>query len=407
MDHYLTRGIEKALGWTGSEGLGAAFARGTVPDPDLCARLLTPGKLLDVIMRRNVSPPQFRCFQNGNELHPDAYLTQLVTRRAQVLPVANMDRLSQLMQSGCSLVLDALDSFDPTLEIACRALQWWSREVVQVNTYLTTNDAAGFSLHWDDHDVVIVQIAGEKSWEVRGASRPVPMYRDAEPNNKPPEDVVWSGTMRTGDVMHIPRGYWHQATRTDQGEGFSLHVTFGFVKRTGVDWLSWIADRSREQQLFRHDLDRWGTPGEQADREADLVAEVTRLVSDHPITAYLTARERERQPPRHVATGGVFGPPIAVVCVTDFPPHIEVCDTVVDVLAAGKKITFVARAEPALRLLLTGRPVDLASVTAATGVDASVLADVLIKEGVCAELTEALSLGYTGMTPTDSCSNTL
>lgn len=407
MDHYLTQGIEKALGWNGSNGLGVAFARGTVPDPGLCARMLTPAKLLDVIMRRSVSPPQFRCFQNGNELHPDAYLTRLVTRRSQVLPVANMDRLSQLIRSGCSLVLDALDSFDPTMEIACRALQWWSHEVVQVNTYLTTNDAAGFSLHWDDHDVIIVQIGGEKSWEVRAASRPVPMCRDAERNTVPPDEIVWSGTMRSGDVMHIPRGYWHQATRTDRGTGYSLHVTFGFVKRTGVDWVSWVADRSREGEQFRRDLDRWATAVDRADQEAELVAGMSRLLAGYPISAYLEARELERQPPRHVATGGVFGTPTAVVCVTDFPPRVQASGHAVNVLAAGKKVTFAACAEPALRLLLTGHPVELAMVTATTGIDAAVIADALIKEGVCAEMTEALSSGYTGMIPTGTYSNTL
>lgn len=269
MDHYLVQSIEKALGWTGTNGLGVAFARGGVSDLDLCSRLLTPWKLLDVIMRRSLAPPQLRCFQKGIELHPDAYITQQVTRRGQTLPVANMDRLGQFLRSGCTVVLDALDSFDPTMEIACRALQWWSREVVQVNTYLTTNDAAGFSLHWDDHDVVIIQIAGEKSWEVRGASRPVPMYRDAEPNQEPSEDIVWSGTMRTGDVMHIPRGYWHQATRTGRGAGYSLHVTFGFVKRTGVDWLTWVADRSRERELFRRDIARWDTLARRPSRNTD------------------------------------------------------------------------------------------------------------------------------------------
>lgn len=227
MDHYLVQSIEKALGWTGASGLGAAFARGSLSDLDLCPQLLTPSKLLDVIMRRSLAPPQFRCFQNGGELHPDTYLTQQVTQRRQTLPVANMDRLGQLLRSGCTVVLDAMDSFDPVMEIACRALQWWSQEIVQVNTYLTTNDAAGFSLHWDDHDVVIVQISGEKSWEVRGASRPVPMYRDAEPNRRPSQEIVWSGIVRAGDVMHIPRGYWHQATRTGHGGGYSLHVTYG------------------------------------------------------------------------------------------------------------------------------------------------------------------------------------
>jgi ribosomal protein L16 Arg81 hydroxylase len=128
-----------------------------------------------------------------------------------------------------------VDTFDATMEVACRALQWWSRELVHVNTYLTTQDTTCFDLHWDDHDVVILQLAGDKDWEVRDRSRPVPMYRDAAPNNTPSEEVIWSGTLVTGDVVHIPRGYWHQATRIGRGEGFSLHVTFGFTRRTGVD----------------------------------------------------------------------------------------------------------------------------------------------------------------------------
>lgn len=406
MDHYLVQSIEKALGWTRASGLGAAFARGSLSDLDLCPRLLTPSKLLDVIMRRSLAPPQFRCFHNGSELHPNAYLTQQVTRRGQAQPVANMDRLGQLLRSGCTVVLDAMDSFDPVMEIACRALQWWSREIVQVNTYLTTNDAAGFSLHWDDHDVVIVQIAGEKSWEVRGRSRPAPMYRDAEPNRRPSGEIVWSGTMRAGDIMHIPRGYWHQATRAGHGDGYSLHVTFGFVKRTGVDWLTWVADRSRERELFRHDLDRWSSSVEETEQEHHLLDGAARLLAEHPVEAYLTAREQERPPPRHVATCGVFGPPSAVVCVADFPPGMEQHEAAVDVLASGKKITFASRAAPALRLLLTGHPAQLAEVTAATGVDAVVLAEALIKEGICAELTEALSSGYTGLVPNGACSST-
>lgn len=403
MDHYLVQSIERALGWTGASKLGMAFARGSFPDPELCSRLLNPWRLLDLIMRRSLAPPQFRCFQDGSELHPDAFLTRAVTRRGQTLPIANIDRLGQLLLSGCTVVLDA---FDPTMEVACRALQWWSREVVQVNTYLTTSDAAGFSLHWDDHDVVIVQLAGEKSWEVRGTSRAVPMYRDAEPNREPSEEPVWSGTMQTGDVIHIPRGYWHRATRTGRGDGYSLHVTFGFVKRTGVDWLTWVADRSREHELFRNDLDRWGTNGEKAEQEHGLVAGMSRLLADYPVDAYLAAREQERPPPRHVSTGGVFGPPSAVVCVADFPPHVEHHETTVEVRAAEKKITFAARAAPALRMLLSGHPLELAEVTTASGVDAAVIAETLIKEGVCAELTEALSSGCINLVPSGAYSNT-
>ncbi|MFD1047573.1 cupin, partial [Kibdelosporangium lantanae] len=110
-----------------------------------------------------------------------------------------------------------------------------------------------------------------------------------------------------------------------------------------------------------------------------------------------------------VATRGVFGEPSAVVCVTDFPPRMERNESTVDVYAAGNKFTFAARAEPALRVLLSGHPINLAKLTEVVGVtnvDAAALAEPLLKEGVCAEITEALSSAYTGLIPTGAYSNT-
>lgn len=402
MDHYLVEAIEKALDWNGPQHLGQQFAHGTMSTPALCTRLLTPTRLLDVIMRRSLSSPQFRCFRGGEEMHPDAYLANSVTRRGQSMSMARMDRLGQFMQTGCTIVLDTLDTFDPAMEITCQALQWWSRELVQVNTYLTTNDAAGFDLHWDDHDVVIVQLGGEKSWEVRGTSRTAPMYRDADRNDEPPADVVWSGMMKTGDVMHIPRGYWHQATRAERGDGYSLHATFGFVKRTGVDWFSWVADRSRQQERFRVDLDRWGTSTERAADSDYLLAAASALAAEYPQETYLAIRERERPSRRHISTRGVFGTPTDVVCVTDFPPQFQENGETLDVVAVNKAITFAARAEPALRQLLSGNPANIERVSRATGIDAEPLAKTLVDQGVCAELTEELAAGFVGLVDTSS-----
>ncbi|WP_327706902.1 cupin domain-containing protein [Streptomyces decoyicus] len=55
---------------------------------------------------------------------------------------------------------------------------------------------------------------------------------------------VWADTMKTGDVMHIPRGFRHQATRHGKGSGQSRHMTLEFAEHTGVNWLSWWARRS-------------------------------------------------------------------------------------------------------------------------------------------------------------------
>ncbi|WP_405913035.1 cupin domain-containing protein [Streptomyces sp. NBC_00963] len=397
MEHRLVRAVEEALGWNGPGALGKGFARGSITDHEVVTRLLTPQRLLDMVMRRSVANPQFRCFKGGEELHPDAYLDRQVTPRGQAIPMADMRRLGDLLRDGATLVLDQSNVFDPTMEAACRAMQWWSREHVQANVYLTTNDASGFDLHWDDHDVLIVQLAGEKQWEVRNTSRPAPMFRDAERNDTPSEEIVWTGTMKAGDVMHIPRGYWHAATRVGRGGGHSTHVTFGFAKRTAVSWLTWLADWSRQQELFRHDLDRWGSPDEQQAQQMLLATAASRLIDAREPAEFLKRREQEAPPGRHVPFLDIFGPLEAVACVSDFPPQItEEGDTVV-VVAAGKKLTFAAKALPGLRMLLSGHPVQLDEAARSVGAEVETLAKILVKEELCASLTPELFSGYTDL----------
>ncbi|MCZ7456100.1 JmjC domain-containing protein [Streptomyces sp. WMMC940] len=392
MEHRLISAIETALGWNGPSELGRGFVRGRVDDPALLSRILTPNRLLDIAMRRSLNRPQFRCFRNGEEVHPAIYYNDSVSPRGQSIPMVNMHRLGDLLCDGATLIMDQVNVFDPTMEVACRALQWWAHERVQVNAYLTTNDAAGFPLHWDDHDVLIVQLAGEKEWEVRGTSRNVPMYRDADPNNSPSEDILWAGTMTPGDVMHIPRGHWHQATRTGSGTGKSLHVTFGITKRTGAGWLTWLADWSREHEIFRHDLDRRDRTDVQALTDA-----AARLIGERPPASYLAAYERETIPGRHVPYVDTLGALDAAVCTTHFPPQIEENSATVDIVTSGKKLTFAAETLPALRLLLSGQPVHLNQATAIAGAEATKVAEILVEEEICAPLTPELSSGYTGL----------
>src|SRR5437763_7790640 len=136
MDHRLVTNVEQALTWSGPGSLGTDFARGRVPDPGICSRLLTPSKLLDLIMRRALAFPQLRLVDAGQDVHPGRYLKGLPDRRGSSVSVPDMRKLGRLLRSGCTLVLDTVDFFDPTMETVCRALQWWARELVQVNAYL-------------------------------------------------------------------------------------------------------------------------------------------------------------------------------------------------------------------------------------------------------------------------------
>ncbi|WP_405613281.1 cupin domain-containing protein [Streptomyces sp. NBC_01511] len=393
MEHSLVAGIEAALGWDGPGRVGTGFARGSLPEPGLATRLLTPARLLDLLMRRSLGSPQIRCFRDGQELHPGLYLSQDVGGAGQDANLVNMRHLGVLLSEGATMVLDRANVFDPTLEVACRAVQWWSGERISVNIYLTTNSTDGFGLHWDDHDVLAIQLSGDKDWEVRGRSRAVPLYRDAAPNHEPSEETLWAGTMNPGDVMHIPRGHWHQAGRGGRGSGHSLHMTLGFTTRTGADWLAWLADWSRENELFRRDMDVSADSGQ----HRELVEAAVRHIGSRSPADFLLAREQNVAPPRHVPFLPAFGDLESVVCVSEFRPRVRDLGETVEVLSSGKKLTFKAKALPALRLLLSGRPVHLEQAADTVGDEVYQLAEILTKHEWCAPLTPELAAGLSGL----------
>jgi hypothetical protein len=399
MDHRLVSAIEKAFGWNGPMALGTGLARGHIEDEEILGRLMTGNRLLELIMRRHLENPQLRMYSEGSVLHPSAYLTNFVSRRRQASRRADMAAVGRILTEGGTVILDTMNMFDPTMEVACRALSWWTGELVSVNAYLAVGDTAGFSIHWDDHDVLCVQLAGEKSWEVRSASRPVPMYRDAEDNLEPPDEVLWSGTMQAGDVMHIPRGYWHAATRVGCGEGLSLHLTFGITRRTGVTWLQALADEARADDQFRTDL-------ESPDRidPQILATRLADLAQRHDPAAYLTQFRSATPASRHLPYVPALGPLTGVMAITEYEPHIaeHSGSATVAVTAAGKCLTFAGRAAHDLQVMLSGHPVLLDDAPA----EVVALAHHLVKENLCAPLTDESLSGYTGLVPIASFSPT-
>lgn len=385
------RDLEQALAWNSPEQFGQDFARGTLPDSELMTGLLTPHRLLDLLSWGSLDFPQVRVIQNGRDVHVPAYMTTRATRRGQTVPIVDTEALARLLGDGAQVVVDALNHIDPTLNVACRALQWWCGLTTQVNAYLTTGDAAGFALHWDDHPTIIVQVTGSKRWEVRGPSRVAPLYRDTEPNTEPPDDIVWSGVLRAGEVISIPRGWWHTATRADHNDDLlSLHLTFGMAQHTGVDWIRWLADLARDDGRFRHDL----APGTD---HTVLATELTKLAGENGPADYLVHQRQTDVRPRHSVSGGAFGPPVKVVCTTAFAPDVVETTDAVTVHAAGKRLRFAVEAANCLRLLLSGSPVDLTDAAVTTDVDAHKVGVILLEEGLCSEITPAWSSAYTAL----------
>lgn len=377
----LAREVQEALAWQPSAEAGQEFALGRLSTDAFVEWLFSPQRLFDLLASCPLAPPQLRVVRSGGDLDSRSFMAWRPQRPAR----ADTSKLSRLLNEGATLVLNFANELDTRLAYACRSLQWWTGETVQVNAYLTTGPTSGFDLHWDDHDVIVVQIAGTKDWDVRCMAGRYPMPGDAEHNPTSPEDSIWQGTLESRDVLYLPRGQWHVAGRND--DGFSLHLTFAIPRLTGVDWLAWIGHQARDIEAFRADMPR--DPAAAAAHGQRLKKAIPELVA-----RWEPHRFPEQRPVPVAGQGAMFvrrmSPSVPyVACVTDMPPRVTNVPEAgtVEVKAGSARITLKAAAEPALDELLSGLPVDVERLSDELGLDLEPLACSLIENGICTPIT--------------------
>lgn len=172
-------------------------------------------------------------------------------RPGQVLHDIDVAGLQAELRDGATLVLDAVNEMHAPLRRLCAGLAAEFRAHSQANLYACWGESQGFDVHWDDHDVFVVQVEGAKRWDLYGFTRPAPLRREREPAPAPthdPRQIV----LEAGDMLYLPRGYWHAAAGLGEP---SLHLTIGLSRKTGVDLLHWLADEAMTDEAVRADLD--------------------------------------------------------------------------------------------------------------------------------------------------------
>ncbi|GAB2746567.1 cupin domain-containing protein [Kitasatospora kifunensis] len=353
-----------------AQTLGRSFkvARGEAAS---IAGLMSWDDLNAILAHHRFEPPRFRLAVNGEQVPPHMYSRPIVTRRSTVWHQLQPSELHKRLAEGATLVLDAVDELHPGIGALAGQLERWLRTGVQINLYASWTDTEGFGVHWDDHDVVVVQLDGAKRWRIYGPTRTAPMHRDVEVPEPPPEEPIADLVLTAGDVLYLPRGWWH-AVAASEGE-HSLHVTCGLQSTTGADLITWLSEMLRAHETVRADIPRFGAAEEQCaflDTIGKLLA--AELASDDLIARFSSDRdatERSRLAPSlpHITTA----PPDAdleVCLVTTRPALAAVPDGTVRLTAGGEEWTFAAKAEPMLALLADGEAHRLADLAQAAGV---------------------------------------
>lgn len=319
---------------------------------DAAQDLLSWEDLNEILTTRSLDEPQLRMFRGGEQVPVERY-TRTYTHRGRPRHVLQPEDLYSELGDGSSLILDSIDALHRTIASAADDLMRLVGEMVQVNLYLVWGETQGFDTHWDDHDTFIFQLAGEKRWVVHGYGRPWPMRLDTDQDHRPPAGAVWEGVLRPGDLIHVPRGWWHTVRGTGK---MSMHLTFGFNRRTGVDWARWVIEKLYDEELFRTDLPRFAPEQERRAHHDELIQSFAKVVAGNRPEAFLVERDRRfpRRPDINLPWAVQFElpPDSAKLASTSLlKPALTVEDEAVCVAVAGKTFRFATVMAPLLRRL--------------------------------------------------------
>lgn len=165
----------------------------------------------------------------------------------------DITKIYQLFSEGATLTLAFLDSVLPRLEAFCRGIELELSMPLQANVYLTPPNEQGATVHYDTHDVFVLQISGSKQWTIFDAPLPLPLSgQPFDETLHPPGAVTHEFELRPGDVAYVPRGWLHQARATSET---SLHITAGVLRYTWTELLlELISQVALKEPAFRRSL---------------------------------------------------------------------------------------------------------------------------------------------------------
>jgi hypothetical protein len=130
------------------------------------------------------------------------------------------DGIVGLLADGATLLLRNTEQWHrPTAELVARLAEETERRV-EAFFFVTPPGGRGLTVHRDDADVLLLQVAGSKAWSVRSAPDDADWTIGPVLHN--PGTVLLDATVGEGQVLYIPRGHAHSAVGS---QGLSVHLS--------------------------------------------------------------------------------------------------------------------------------------------------------------------------------------
>lgn len=249
------------------------------------------GVIDEALDLQDVSRERFKVL-HGGRLAPEDYVEEFIdigVRRQRVVKHI----LYRHLQQGATLVLNRMELVSPLVRRLCLDVGHFTGIQTTANTYASFGPEPATNVHWDTHDVFVLQLKGQKHWQLFEPTHPLPISSQIsnERKDEVPDEPVLDVVLRAGDALYVPRGWWHKVAPVPGHD--TIHVTVAMHTPLVLDYVIWAAAHVLPDHLpFRRSM-----MGElsDADHVDGALTTLTEVLARPEIQAAFVARTRERE----------------------------------------------------------------------------------------------------------------
>lgn len=216
--------------------------------------LFSVDSLVELLNTRRLSFPRSRLVKNGCLIEPVKYNIRKSGSLGETINRLDVEKVSHFLECGATLAIDFSEDLWGAVNELCNDFSQVFNERTGATVFFSSGKDVGFTSHWDNSDVIVYQLSGKKRWKIFHKTLDMPVEENKPSMTSPPGEPFFDEIVNENEILYIPRGFWHAPEPCGE---HSLHISFAFRRRNGMDYIKWLTPKLSENLVFRKDIDRF------------------------------------------------------------------------------------------------------------------------------------------------------
>jgi 50S ribosomal protein L16 3-hydroxylase len=191
----------------------------------------------EIYSRGDISHRDFKVM-NGYEVPKEEYV-ETYNNLGVIEHKCITSALYKYLRNGATLVRNRIKN-EPLIDNISRQIGIFAESRTITGGYAAFSSKSSYKSHWDTRDVYAVQLLGRKRWILKKPNFEFPLYMQQTKNFsgiKEPEDIYMDIILEAGDILYIPRGWWHDPLPLDDE---TFHLAIATFPPNGFEYIQWL-----------------------------------------------------------------------------------------------------------------------------------------------------------------------